>query len=178
MSKPKSNPFGSATAVDTASKLSALEEKAQKAKEEEQKEAPQESEAAPVDSPEASTTPAPEASKEEDVPTTEESTEPTNEEAKEDAEAPKEDKRDRRSRRLREPKVINSRAAAFGEAPDVVAAELKGRDVRTFDSCGFLGDLCRFQSHKTVLVLVSFVVGRSSTGSTIRGSPWSTTGRE
>ena len=130
VSKPKSNPFGAATAVDTASKLNSLEEK-EKVKESEASE-PSES----TQEPEPVT---PQVSKDDEPKETPTPTDETTQEApKEEDPALKEDKRDRRSRRLREPKVINSRAAAFGEAPDVVAAELKGRDVRICGFCGFV----------------------------------------
>lgn len=91
----KSNPFGGATAADTASKLAALDIKKKDDATEEQ---PQE-ESAPAEENNVQN---------EDVADKEKS------EKNEDDD--KNEKRDRNNRR-REPKVINSRAAAFGDAP-------------------------------------------------------------
>ena len=114
----KSNPFGSATAVDTASRFAkvdlrekeaaAAKDEVEKPAEEEKKDATQETEVA-------------------ETKTTEEANEPTNDIGASEGEGPgKEDikegenggekKRERRERKMRQPKVVNSRAAMLGEA--------------------------------------------------------------
>jgi hypothetical protein len=126
-SKPKVSPFGSATAIDTASKLAALDLK-EKEKKEEPPKAPQ---LLKKEGPEkeVSKESHAEGTKEEEKPA--EVTPSPKQEEKENAgkkeDAPKKEdakRRDEKSKR-REPKVVNARAAALETAPDIRPAELR-----------------------------------------------------
>jgi hypothetical protein len=116
-SQPKTNPFGSAAPVDTASKL---KEKAA---------APQKESSQPKKNPFGDAAPVDTASKLEEKPPKEEL--PAEEKADKKIEEPKltEEKNEggsavEKEKKGREPKVVNSRAAMMGSAPDVK------RDVR------------------------------------------------
>jgi len=139
---PKSNPFGSAKAVDTASRFAAIElkEKEEKEKKEEEKAAAAakkaEEEAAkakgqpPVVSRWTRGAPVGGAPKEEEKEeTVEKAAEETTEgETKEDKGDKKDgEKRERRERKQIEPKVVNSRAAMLGDAAAPKKEELGDR---------------------------------------------------
>jgi len=145
-SKPKANPFGGATAVDTASKFAAIDlreneerDKAQKEKEEkEQEEAEQIVKEVDDNNNDAENTEKAEAA-DDAAKISYEGADDANDEKPEgmdgekkdvDGEKSKEDgkdKRDRREKKLREPKVVNSRAALLGEASAPKKEELGQR---------------------------------------------------
>jgi hypothetical protein len=122
----KSNPFGSATAVDTASKLAKIDLREKEQKKEQAEEKVQETvakdEEKPAveekkDAPEKSNA---ENNAEEANDATNNDEEPAQEkeggENKDDENGGGEKKRERRERKMRQPKVVNSRAAMLGEA--------------------------------------------------------------
>jgi hypothetical protein len=151
--------------VDTASKLLALEKKV----EEKEVKTNDEVVKAPAPAPAATNDKSEEVAEAAEVTESKEETteKPTEDTPKEDMdetpkedtdETPKEEKKDkdRRDRnRRREPKIINSRAAAFGDAPNVVAAELKGRDVR-FVALLFINFYLRGSSSSLTVYFVSY----------------------
>jgi len=132
--KPKSNPFGSATAVDTSARFAAMELKEKEEKEQKKKEKEEKDAAAAVAAEQAAAEKA-----EEDKKAAEKAAEELTPEAesKDEKEGDGKDEKkgkDRRERKFIEPKVVNSRAAMFGAsaAPkkEELGPERRDRDRR------------------------------------------------
>ena len=127
--KPKANPFGSASAVDTTKKLEELDIKMQKEKEEakaaadaakqkkEEEAAEAEAAKAKADAESAEAEAAPASDDADDDKKADDGDKADDADKKEGEEKKDGEKRERRERKQREPKVVNSRAAMLESAP-------------------------------------------------------------